>query len=638
MTPIAGYWRRSGDVEPARACATILQAHQRVGQDAPQLASAADVAFGCLSGSVPSQDARRPQVLRASFEGLLVFDGRIDNRDEVVDRLGLDLPLGSTLGDCGLVVRAWRRWGISCLDHLLGDYALAAWEGDVRRLCLARSPLSMRSLFFCSDARAVGFASSIRGLLAAKGPRQLDDEALVAILAGGTYVGTAGSLFKGIRSVPQGHAVLIGDSTEGVVPLWSPPTEPRQFRSVQECAEAFRTELDRAVGAQLRRERGAVAAHLSGGRDSGVVAATAARLLREQGEEVLAYTGAPSEGLAERAPSGLPIDESELASATATLHPNLRHKICRSQGDDPLALLERLQEAQVAPLLTPSNLPWWAAINAQAARDGVTVLLTGQVGNFSVSAGGPSAVRDLAHEREWRAFAAAGVRFVRERGVRNAGTRLLGPLVPGWLYDGLRSWVRGGTEIEVSLPLLREPWRARAEGLRRARMADHRPPANYRAFLRESLLQIDNAERISGAVYGLDVRDPTADRRLVELVLSFPAKALFGEEDRPAFSLAFSDRLPQAVIQNRDRAYQQADWFEQFRPDQVLGAFRRYSANPIVAELIDMQVVEKMVEDWPRGTGWMTDPKRFARVEDEYRNKLLPTLAVAAFLAAEFPG
>ena len=636
MTLIAGYWRQSGAVEAARACAAILQPYQRVGQ-APQIECAGDVAFGCILDTDFVRGERPPLSFRIGCDSLLAFDGRIDNRAEVADRLGLDLKLFATVRDRELVARAWQRWGIGVHDHLLGDYALAVWDGYLRRLCIARSPLSMRSLFFSRDSGAVRFASSLRGLLASGQSRELDEEVLVEILAGGTHVGTAGSLFRGIRSVPQGHAILLEENSERIVSLWSPPAEPRPWRSVEECAEAFRAELDRAVGAQLRRDHGAVAAHLSGGRDSGVVTATAARLLRDAGEEMFAYTGAPAQGFVERAPSGLPLDESELAGETARLHPNVRHRICRSTFEEPVALLARLQEAQVAPLLTPSNLPWWTAINAQAARDGVTVLLTGQVGNFSVSAGGPSAVRDLAQEGDWAAFAAAGVRFARDRGMRNAGTRLLGPLLPSWLYRGLRSWVRQGTEVEASLPLLREPWRGQAEALRRMRRADHRPPKNYRAFLRESLVQIDNSERISATVYGLDVRDPTADRRLVELVLSFPAKALFGKEDHPAFSLAFSDRLPAAVIHNRKRAYQQADWFEQFRPEEVLGAFRRYYTHPRVAELIDLQVVEKMIEHWPRGTGWMTDARRFEQVEDEYRNKLLPTLAVAAFLATEFP-
>jgi asparagine synthase (glutamine-hydrolysing) len=315
----------------------------------------------------------------------------------------------------------------------------------------------------------------------------------------------------------------------------------------------------------------------------------------------------------------------------------MRHQVCRGSPNDFGRLLEILQDAHGAPLLTPSNLPWWDAVNRQAAADGATVLLTGQVGNYSISAGGPTLVRDLAREGRWGDFLRGAGRFAREHGARNATTRLLGPLLPASLYDGLRRTARG-TVSENELPLIRGPWRRRAEELRRERLADHRPPASYRAFLRESLLQLDNAERMSAAVYGLDVRDPTADRRLVELVMTFPATALFGREDRPAFARAFADRLPSAVIASRNRAYQQSDWFERLDPADVLAGFRRLARHPLVDELIDAREVERMVEAWPLGTSWMADPRRFAAVEDDFRNKLLPTLAVATFVGANFPG
>lgn len=74
-----------------------------------------------------------------------------------------------------------------------------------------------------------------------------------------------------------------------------------------------------------------------------------------------------------------------------------------------------------------------------------------------------------------------------------------------------------------------------------------------------------------------------------------------------------------------------------FKADEVRRAFARYAAHPFVAELVDLTAVERMIEAWPRGTDWMANPRRFAGVEDRYRNHLLPTLASAAFIATSFP-
>lgn len=636
MSLIAGVWGRGGRADAVDSCAALLRAGADAHLTTPGIEGRGAVAFGRALRPVLLEDGLGSQPLRLQAGGLFVFDGRLDNREEIGERLSLPPAERRACSDGALAALAWDRWSMRSTNVLLGDYAIAAWEAGARRLTLLRSPLSMRTLFLARPECGVAFASSIRCLLASGLEVAMDEEALLNVLAGGSYVGTAGSLFRGIRSVPQGHAVIIDERAERTVPLWDPLSGPGGWRSERECAEALRAELDRAVGAQLRRSHGRVAAHLSGGRDSGAVASSAAFLLKRTGEELLAYTGAPERGFAEGAPCDLPLDETALATKVAGAYPNIRHQICRNPEESPLALLGRFQHAQGGPLLTPSNVPWWAAVNRRAAEDGATVLLTGQVGNYSVSAGGPPAVRDLALEGDWRGFGAASLRFLRDAGLRNAATRLMGPLLPRWLYESLRSWVRPGASEEAGLPLLREPWRRRAEELRRFRLNDHRPPASYRAFLRQSLLQVDNAERMSADVYGLDVRDPTADRRLVELALSFPAQAWFGAEDRPAFARAFADRLPADVIKNRHRAYQQADWFEQFKPREVLAAFRRCQAHPFVSELLDMQAVERTIAGWPLGTAWMADPRCFELIEDEYRNKVLPTLAVAMFIACEF--
>ena len=632
---IAGFWRRAGNDSPETFCRAILASGSSA-QDGALVRVGVDVALGRALRAILPED--RYDLGPAEFQsaGLLVFDGRIDNRDEIAAALNLSAARVRTTSDAALAALACQRWGLDCSARLLGDFILAAWEQERRRLTLLRSPLSTRSLSLGTCRSGFFFGSSRLALLqAGKIERRLDEEALLSILAGGTYVGTADSLFRGIRSLPQGHALVVEQAGERLIPIWDPPAEPGCWRSLDECGEALGAELERAVAAQLRRSYGHVAAHLSGGRDSGAVAATAALLLSESGEELLACTGAPAQGFAARVSASLLVDETALAGRTASLHPNIRHIICRSEPLAP-ATAQQLQQAHEAPLLTPSNLPWWDAVNRHAAGEGATVLLTGQVGNFSVSVGGPSAVRDLALEGDWSAFFSAARRFGTQFGWRNAATRIAGPLLPRALYAGLRLLNRGDSS-EQSLPLLREPWRRQAERLRHHRTADRRPPASYRAFLRESLLQIDNADPASAAIYGLDVRDPTADRRLVEAMLSFPAAAWFGDEDRPAFTRAFSDRLPPEIIHARSRAYQQADWFEQFDPSDLLQSFRTHARHPLVDELFDLAAVEALVGAWPHGTAWMSDPRRYAQVEDLYRNQLLPALAVAGFIALNFP-
>jgi len=137
---------------------------------------------------------------------------------------------------------------------------------------------------------------------------------------------------------------------------------------------------------------------------------------------------------------------------------------------------------------------------------------------------------------------------------------------------------------------------------------------------------------LSLACWGLDVRDPTADRRLVELCFSFPPEQLVSaNSERPVYEAAFGDRIPREVLASRRRGYQTADWFELFRKEEIREAFRAYRQNAIVGELVDFQQIDRLLNAWPSG-GWHRD-----EIIDLYRNKLLGTLALASFIAVHFP-
>lgn len=131
-----------------------------------------------------------------------------------------------------------------------------------------------------------------------------------------------------------------------------------------------------------------MATHLSAGYDSGTVTATAARLLRGSGGKVLAFTSAPREGFAGDVPRGRVADESPYAAETAKLHPNVQHIFVRSKGVNQLSLLDRTHELVQYPVGQLSNNVWWSAINAEASSRGARVILTGQAGNHTLSAGG----------------------------------------------------------------------------------------------------------------------------------------------------------------------------------------------------------------------------------------------------------
>ena len=100
------------------------------------------------------------QPLADETRGLcLTLDGRIDNRKELracLEERGAELRSDS---DAELVLRAYQRWGESCAEHILGDWAFIIWDKPNRRLFMARDPLGIRQLLYWFDGDLLLVAS-----------------------------------------------------------------------------------------------------------------------------------------------------------------------------------------------------------------------------------------------------------------------------------------------------------------------------------------------------------------------------------------------------------------------------------------------------------------------------------------------
>jgi asparagine synthase (glutamine-hydrolysing) len=96
-----------------------------------------------------------------------LFDGRLDNRRELIAAIdGSNLSL-QNLPAPELVLFAYEKWGKDFADHIIGDFACAIWDGDRQRLILARDAIGVRPLFFWQGPEGIFFATEPRGLLGA---------------------------------------------------------------------------------------------------------------------------------------------------------------------------------------------------------------------------------------------------------------------------------------------------------------------------------------------------------------------------------------------------------------------------------------------------------------------------------------
>ena len=567
----------------------MLEAQRRYGPDASDRWSAGDIALGRnLARLLPEDAFDRQPLVGGGGRFTLVADLRIDNRGEIAAALGVDRATLAAWSDAALLLAAWERWQEACLERLVGDFAFALWDSKRRALCLARDFAGSRPLHFHASPRLLAFARMPAGLHALPEIGRAPDLDFAARAIGAGLPPQSGSWFAGIDRVRPGHLLTCTAGGASQRRWWKPPEATVSLADGDAYAEALRAHLDDAVRARLRGHDH-VAAHLSGGLDSSAVATSAAHLLAPDGR-VTAFTAVARPGYCESRSPAL-LDEGPLASATAALWPNLEHVKVPAAGPLPLDRLDEYVDLFGQPFPNLCNAPWMTAIGDSARARGLRVLLTGQYGNFAFSYDGMLLLPDLL--RRGRLLA------------------LSGHLAALWRAGFVPPRTLAGALLR---PLLRRgPAPAGERGQR------------LRIFDRNDLGGLAKGEL---ARSGIDWRDATADRRLVEFCLAVPsAEFLRGGVPRSLARRALAGRVPDFVLAEPRKAVQAPDWHEPAdaqRSSLVAGldAFAATSA----CRLLPLDGLREMLAEWPKA-----DWSRPA-VSRRYRSGLLRPFALAHFL------
>ena len=95
-----------------------------------------------------TKESRREKQPHISSSGAVItWDGRLDNRAELISELCDSLTVNST--DVAIVAAAYEKWGANCLAKLIGDWALSIWNPRERSVLLAKDPIGTKpSLLF----------------------------------------------------------------------------------------------------------------------------------------------------------------------------------------------------------------------------------------------------------------------------------------------------------------------------------------------------------------------------------------------------------------------------------------------------------------------------------------------------------
>lgn len=589
----------------------------------------------CLFRTLPEDRFDRQPLQTADGRLTLVADVRLDNRAELASALGLSPARIDDRCDAALLLDCLDRWGERAVDRLIGDFAFACWDSRDQILLLARDFRGGRPLYFHRGKGMVAVASMAKGLHAlAEIPYAPDAQTAADFLLLLPATETP-SFWQGIERVPPGTILSVTRSAIAARRYWQ-PARPDRGAPRHDYVDGLRHHLDAAVAARLRGANGHVGAHLSAGFDSAAVAATAARLLAGEGR-VTGFTSVPDPAHAPLEDRGRFADEGPLAAATAAFYPNIEHVLIRTGDRSPLATLDRDFSLFEIPLLNRCNMVWQIAIMEQAQQRGIGVVLSGEMGNMSLSYAGHEYLPELLGEGRLVELARVSGALLRHGALRWRGlaSRLVLPFLP----TAIERVIRERIDPVARDPMAHSALSASAFGAmamaERAKARDldlsYRPWRDGFAMRLWALGRHDPGNYYKGYLggWGIDQRDPTSDRRLVDYMLAAPmAEYVAGGQFRSLPRRALADRLPALVLDEKRKGAQAADWhlgLGAARSD-VRDELARLRACAPANELIDLDRLDQLEREWPDG-GWGSGD-----VATAYRIALLRGLSVGHFL------
>jgi len=281
MCAIAGYFGSlPHDAAAAllrRMCATI--AHR--GPDGQGIHAGAHAGLGHRRLSIIdlSPDGAQPM---ASADGSvrIAYNGEVFNYIELREMLEARGRRFRTSSDTEVVLQLYEEMGPDFVTHLNGDFALAISDERRRRMVLARDRMGVRPLFHTWRDGRFYFASEVKALLQVPGIEAgIDAVALDQIFTLWAPIAPR-TAFKGISELPPAHLMIVEDGEASIRPYWSlafPEDGEADSRPQGAVAEELRALLEDATRIRLRADV-EVGSFLSGGLDSSIISALAARM------------------------------------------------------------------------------------------------------------------------------------------------------------------------------------------------------------------------------------------------------------------------------------------------------------------------------------------------------------------------
>ncbi|MFK7767829.1 MAG: asparagine synthase (glutamine-hydrolyzing) [Mariniblastus sp.] len=281
--------------------------------------------------------------------------------------------------DSEIAVHLYEQHGLDFVEHLIGEFAILIWDGNLSRMIAVRDRFGIKPLVYARNNRNVSFASEAKALLPTQASNEWDLESLFWATSL-QYLPQDRTLFAGVRLIPPGHLAIVDASGFRLKKYWdidypdeqtatAPISDSDRESAASETGHLLKTAVLQRLDADAP-----VCFHLSGGLDSSSALGIASF---ETGQRQHAFTiGFPSEHPNIDGDERKQYDESSIAIETATFCDAHLHLVQPSERE----LLETLIPAAGGSegLAINGHLSAKFLLNREIRRQGFAAAITGE--------------------------------------------------------------------------------------------------------------------------------------------------------------------------------------------------------------------------------------------------------------------
>ncbi len=208
---------------------------------------------------------------------IVVYNGEIYNFRELREELA-DYPFRSDC-DTEVIIAAYLKWGLSCLERFNGMFAIALFDRAEEKLYLVRDRIGKKPLYYWYENEELVFASELKPIMACPDFERRINRAVLSRYLFQQYINAPETIYENVSKLRPGEILTFYGGRLTFRSYWSVARAYEEgmrnpVASYGEAKEELKRLLKRAVSLRMIADV-PFGSFLSGGYDSSLITALA---------------------------------------------------------------------------------------------------------------------------------------------------------------------------------------------------------------------------------------------------------------------------------------------------------------------------------------------------------------------------